>query len=48
MKLDANLYQLDLPAGAADVAAIYTDKAKPIRIIREVLIRIYSGMNYLS
>ena len=47
LKLDADPFELDLPAGAAGVAAIYTDKAKPIRIIRKVIIRIYSWMNYL-
>ena len=47
LKLDADPFELDLPAGAAGVAAVYTDKAKPIRIVRKVIIRIHSWMNYL-
>jgi RND family efflux transporter MFP subunit len=36
-----------LPAGAAGAAAIYTSKAKRIRVIRKVIIRMYSWLNYL-
>jgi multidrug resistance efflux pump len=47
LKLNAEPSELDLPAGAAGVAAVYTDKAKPIRVVRKVIIRIFTWMNYL-
>ena len=42
--LDADL---DLPVGAGGAAAIYTSSGKPFRIIRKVIIRMYTFMNYL-
>ena len=42
--LDADL---DLPVGAGGAAAIYTSAGKPFRIIRKVIIRMYTFMNYL-
>lgn len=35
------------PAGAAGAAAVYTQRGKPVRIIRKVIIRMYSWLNYL-
>ncbi len=37
---------LELPVGAGGRAAIYTDKGKPFRIIRKVIIRMYTWLNY--
>jgi len=37
---------LELPVGAGGRAAIYTSKGKPFRIIRKVIIRMYSWLNY--
>jgi multidrug resistance efflux pump len=37
---------LALPAGAGGAAAIYTDKGKAIRIVRKVVIRMYTWLNY--
>ncbi len=39
---------LRLPAGVHGAAAIYSDKAKAIRIIRKVIIRMYTWLNYVS
>lgn len=44
--LDADPGTLDLPGGAGGASAVYTDRAKPIRIIRRVMIRMYSWLNY--
>ena len=38
---------MELPSGANGVAAIYTDKGKALAIIRKVIVRMYSWMNYL-
>jgi multidrug resistance efflux pump len=38
---------MDLPVGAGGAAAIYTSGGKPFRIIRKVIIRMYTFMNYL-
>jgi hypothetical protein len=38
---------LELPAGTAGVAAIYTERAQAIRIIRKVVIRMTTWLNYL-
>ena len=37
---------LELPVGAGGRAAIYTSKGKPFRIIRKVILRMYSWLNY--
>ena len=37
---------LELPVGAGGRAAIYTAKGKPFRIIRKVVIRMYTWLNY--
>jgi multidrug resistance efflux pump len=37
---------LELPVGAGGRAAIYTSRGKPFRIIRKVIIRMYSWLNY--
>ena len=37
---------LELPVGAGGRAAIYTDKGKAFRIIRRVIIRMYTWLNY--
>ena len=38
---------LELPAGTAGVAAVYTERAQAIRIIRKVVIRMTTWLNYL-
>lgn len=40
--------QYRLPAGAAGAAAIYTDHGRPFAIVRRVIIRWYTWLNYLS
>jgi multidrug resistance efflux pump len=48
--IDDNEYENSeqLPiAGSGGAVAIYTDRMKPIRIIRKVLIRMYTWMNFL-
>ncbi len=37
---------LELPVGAGGRAAVYTSKGKPLRIIRKVIIRMYTWLNY--
>jgi len=37
---------LELPVGAGGRAAIYTDKGKPLSLIRKVTIRMYTWLNY--
>jgi len=37
---------LELPVGAGGRAAIYTDRGKPLSIIRKVTIRMYTWLNY--
>jgi len=37
---------LELPVGAGGRAAIYTSKGRPLRIIRKVVIRMYTWLNY--
>jgi multidrug resistance efflux pump len=37
---------LELPVGAGGRAAVYTSKGKPFRIIRKVIIRMYTWLNY--
>ncbi|MDH3814483.1 MAG: HlyD family secretion protein [Acidobacteriota bacterium] len=38
---------LELPVGAGGRAAVYTAKGKPFRIIRKVIIRMYTWLNYI-
>jgi len=38
---------LMLPAGTGAAAAIYTDKGQPLSIIRKIIIRFYTWLNYL-
>ena len=45
-ELDEESSGLALPGGAGGAAAIYTDKAKPIRIVRMVVIRMTTWLNY--
>lgn len=40
--------QYRLPAGAGGAAAIYTNYGKPFRIVRKVVVRWYTWLNYLS
>jgi multidrug resistance efflux pump len=40
-------HDLAIPAGASGVAAIYTDRAQMIRIIRKVVIRMTTWLNYI-
>ena len=37
-----------LPAGASGAAAIYTNHGKPFQIVRRVVIRWYTWLNYLK
>jgi multidrug resistance efflux pump len=36
----------ELPRGAGGAAAVYTEKGKAIRIVRKVVIRMYTWLNY--
>ena len=47
LELDEESSGFDLPGGAGGTAAIYTEKGKPIRIVRKVVIRMYTWLNYL-
>jgi multidrug resistance efflux pump len=46
-ELDAASSDVELPGGVGGAAAIYTDKATAIRIVRAVVIRMYTWLNYL-
>jgi multidrug resistance efflux pump len=46
--LDDEAGAIDLPAGAAGEAAIYTDRGTAIRIIRKVMIRMTTWLNYVQ
>jgi multidrug resistance efflux pump len=48
LKIDEEYGELPLIAGASGVAAIYTDRAQTIRIVRKVVIRINSWLNYVG
>ena len=48
LKIDDQYEDLSLFAGASGVAAVYTDRAQAIRVVRKVVIRITSWMNYLG
>jgi RND family efflux transporter MFP subunit len=45
-ELDEESSHFELPGGAGGSAAIYTDKGKAIRIVRKVVIRMYTWLNY--
>jgi len=47
LQLDTSSDDLTIPAGAAGVAAVYTDRATAIRIIRKVVIRMTTWLNYV-
>ena len=46
LELD-DIGDLTIPAGTSGVAAVYTDCARAIRIIREVVIRMTTWLNYV-
>ena len=46
LKLD-DVGDLTIPAGTSGVAAVYTDRAQAIRIIRKVVIRMTTWLNYV-
>ena len=48
LKLDDEYVDLPLAGGASGVAAVYTDHAKAIRIVRKVVIRMNSWLNYVG
>jgi multidrug resistance efflux pump len=48
LKLDEQFEDLSLTAGASGVAAVYTDRAQAIRIVRKVVIRMNSWLNYIG
>ncbi len=45
-ELDEESSGFELPGGAGGAAAIYTEKGKPIRIVRKVVIRMFTWLNY--
>lgn len=45
--LEDDLGDTILPVGSGAAVAIYTDRGKPLRIIRKVIIRIYTWLNYI-
>lgn len=46
-KLDKGLTVQSLPMGGTGTAAIYSNELKPLRIIRQVIIRVTSILNYI-
>jgi multidrug resistance efflux pump len=48
LKLDEEFRDLPLIAGASGVAAVYTDRAQAIRIVRKVVIRMNAWLNYVG
>ncbi len=48
LKIDDQYADLPLTAGASGVAAVYTDRAQAIRIVRQVVIRMTSWLNYIG
>jgi multidrug resistance efflux pump len=48
LKIDDQYGDLPLAAGASGVAAVYTDRAQAIRIVRKVVIRMNSWLNYIG
>ena len=47
IKIDDDLSEYNLPAGAKAYVAIYSDRWKPVAIIRKVILRVMSWENYL-
>ncbi len=48
LELEEPHADLELPAGTGGNSAIYTQKGKVIRIVRRVIIRVYTWLNYLG
>jgi len=48
LELDEQFADLPLAAGASGVAAVYTDRGQAIRIVRKVVVRINSWLNYIG
>ena len=48
LKLEEEFRDLPLIAGASGVAAVYTDRARAIRIVRKVVIRMNAWLNYVG
>ena len=47
LKFDSAIQPAQLPSGANGAVAIYTDSGKPLRIIRKVVIRMFTWLNFL-
>jgi RND family efflux transporter MFP subunit len=47
LKFDASIQPAQLPSGANGAVAIYTDSGRALRIIRKVIIRMFTWMNFL-
>ncbi len=47
LELDEADRDLRIPAGAAGVAAVYTERGRVIRIVRRVVIRMNTWLNYI-
>lgn len=48
LKIDDQHGDLPLAAGASGVAAVYTDRGRAIRIVRKVVVRMSSWLNYIG
>ena len=47
LKFDASIQPAQLPSGANGAVAIYTDSGSALRIIRKVIIRMFTWMNFM-
>jgi multidrug resistance efflux pump len=47
LEIDEQVGSIPLPAGASGVAAIYTNRATAIRIVRKVVVRMQTWLNYV-
>jgi RND family efflux transporter MFP subunit len=47
LKFDSAVQPAQLPSGANGAVAIYTDSGKPLRIIRKVVIRMFTWLNFM-
>ena len=47
LKFDSAIQPAQLPSGANGAVAIYTDSGKPLRIIRKVVIRMFTWLNFM-
>jgi hypothetical protein len=47
IKLDGESAKLDWPVGAGGSAAIYTERLRGTRIIRRVMVRMETWLNYI-